>query len=142
MSQPPRRPRTLNDARTEAEAAFKQTTTKVPELPPKKAALPSVKELVSLRIDQDVLEHFQEGGGQIASAASMHSRPPGFYLLVFTGLAVGLLVDIGLPLSDLLSTPASAESMPFNCMILPGQEMASIVMTNSLSADASCIVTC
>jgi uncharacterized protein (DUF4415 family) len=58
----PRRPRTLNDARTEAEAAFKKTTTKVPELPPKKAALPNVKELVSLRIDQDVLEHFQEGG--------------------------------------------------------------------------------
>jgi uncharacterized protein (DUF4415 family) len=62
MSQPPRRPRTLNDARTEAEAAFKRTTTKVPELPPKKAALPSVKELVSLRIEQDVLEHFQESG--------------------------------------------------------------------------------
>ena len=62
MSQPPRRPRTLNDARTEAEAAFKKTTTKVPELPPKKVGLPSVKELVSLRIDQDVLEHFREGG--------------------------------------------------------------------------------
>jgi uncharacterized protein (DUF4415 family) len=62
MSQPPRRPRTLNDARTEAEAAFKRTTTKVPEAPPKPAALPGVKELVSLRIDQDVLEHFQEGG--------------------------------------------------------------------------------
>ena len=56
----PRRPRTLNDARTEAEAAFKKTTTKVAELPPKKTALPNVKELVSLRIDQDVLEHFQE----------------------------------------------------------------------------------
>jgi len=62
MSQPPRRPRTLNDARTEAEAAFKKTTTKVAELPPKRAALPSVKELVSLRIDQDVLEYFQESG--------------------------------------------------------------------------------
>jgi uncharacterized protein (DUF4415 family) len=62
MSQPPRRPRTLNDARTEAEAAFKKTTTKVAELPPQKAALPGVKELVSLRIDQDVLEYFQEGG--------------------------------------------------------------------------------
>ena len=62
MSQPPRRPRTLNDARTEAEAAFKRTTTKVPEAPPKPAALPGVKELVSLRIDQEVLEHFQEGG--------------------------------------------------------------------------------
>jgi uncharacterized protein (DUF4415 family) len=62
MSQPPRRPRTLNDARTEAEAAFKRTTTKVPEAPPKQMAIPGVKELVSLRIDQDVLEHFQEGG--------------------------------------------------------------------------------
>ena len=62
MSQPPRRPRTLNDARTEAEAAFKKTTTKVAELPPKKTVLPNVKELVSLRIDQDVLEHFQEAG--------------------------------------------------------------------------------
>ena len=62
MADQPRRPRTLNDARTEAEAAFKKTTAKVAELPPKKTALPSVKELVSLRIDQDVLEHFQEGG--------------------------------------------------------------------------------
>ena len=62
MPDQPRRPRTLNDARTEAEAAFKKTTTKVAELPPKKLGLPSVKELVSLRIDQDVLAHFQEGG--------------------------------------------------------------------------------
>jgi uncharacterized protein (DUF4415 family) len=62
MPDQPRRPRTLNDARTEAEAAFKKTTNKVAELPPKKTALPNVKELVSLRIDQDVLEHFQEGG--------------------------------------------------------------------------------
>jgi uncharacterized protein (DUF4415 family) len=62
MSQPPRRPRTLNDARTEAEAAFKRTTTKLPDAPPKPATLPGVKELVSLRIDQDVLEFFQQGG--------------------------------------------------------------------------------
>ena len=62
MPDQPRRPRTLNDARTEAEAAFKRTTTKVAEVPAKEAALPGVKELVSLRIDQDVLEHFQEGG--------------------------------------------------------------------------------
>jgi uncharacterized protein (DUF4415 family) len=62
MPDQPRRPRTLSDARTEAEAAFKRTTAKVAEAPPKKTALPSVKELVSLRIDQDVLEHFQEGG--------------------------------------------------------------------------------
>jgi len=62
MPDHPRRPRTLNDARTEAEAAFKRTTTKVAEAPPTKTALPGVKELVSLRIDQDVLEHFQEAG--------------------------------------------------------------------------------
>src|SRR5258707_12878026 len=69
MADQPRRPRTLNDARTEAEAAFKRTTTKVAEAPPKKTALPGVKELVSLRIDQDVLEHFQkaEPGGRDAS---------------------------------------------------------------------------
>jgi len=58
----PRRPRTLNDARTEAEAAFKKVTRKEPEALPKKTALPGVKELVSLRIDQDVLEHCREGG--------------------------------------------------------------------------------
>jgi uncharacterized protein (DUF4415 family) len=58
----PRRPRTLNDARTEAEAAFKKVTRKEAEAPPKKTALPGVKEQVSLRIDQDVLEFFREGG--------------------------------------------------------------------------------
>jgi uncharacterized protein (DUF4415 family) len=62
MPDQPRRPRTLSDARTEAEAAFKRTTTKVVEAPPKKTALPGVKESVSLRIDQDVLEYFQAGG--------------------------------------------------------------------------------
>jgi uncharacterized protein (DUF4415 family) len=62
MADLPRRPRTLSDARTEAEAAFKRTTTKVAEAPPKTTALPGVKELVSLRIDQDLLEHFREGG--------------------------------------------------------------------------------
>ena len=62
MPDQPRRPRTLNDARTEAEAAFKKTTTKVLEEPTRKMALPGIKEVVSLRIDQDVLEYFQEGG--------------------------------------------------------------------------------
>ena len=62
MADQPRRPRTLNDARSEAEAAFKRTTTKVVEAPPKAPRLPGVRELVSLRIDQDVLEFFQEGG--------------------------------------------------------------------------------
>ena len=62
MSQPPRRPRTTNDARTAAEAAFKAVTAPRVEAPVKQAAVPGVKEQVTLRIDQDVLEHFQEGG--------------------------------------------------------------------------------
>jgi hypothetical protein len=45
-------------------------------------------------------------------------------------------------LSGLLSTPAAAETVPFSCVILPGEEIASILMTNSLDRDASCIVTC
>jgi uncharacterized protein (DUF4415 family) len=62
MPDQPRRPRTLNDARTEAEAAFKKVTRKEPEAPVKAHAIPGVKELVSLRIDQDVLEYFRDGG--------------------------------------------------------------------------------
>jgi uncharacterized protein (DUF4415 family) len=62
MADQPRRPRTLNDARTEAEAAFKKATTKVAEAAPRKAAIPGLREQVTLRIDQDVLEYFQEGG--------------------------------------------------------------------------------
>jgi hypothetical protein len=45
-------------------------------------------------------------------------------------------------LAGLLSTPAAAESVPFNCIILAGEDVASIMMTNSLASDASCIVTC
>jgi uncharacterized protein (DUF4415 family) len=62
MADQPRRPRTLSDARSEAEAAFKKATAKVAEAPAKTNAVPGVKEQVSLRIDQDVLEHFREGG--------------------------------------------------------------------------------
>jgi uncharacterized protein (DUF4415 family) len=62
VSDQPRRPRTLNDARTEAEAAFKKVTKKEAEAPPKKVTLPGAKEQVSLRIDQDVLEFFRESG--------------------------------------------------------------------------------
>lgn len=62
MIDQPRRPRTSGDARSVAEAAFKKVTTKPVEAPPKKAAIPGAKEQVSLRIDQDVLEHFQADG--------------------------------------------------------------------------------
>jgi uncharacterized protein (DUF4415 family) len=50
------------DARTAAEKAFKSLTVKPAELPPKPATLPGVKETVSLRIDRDVLDFFQQAG--------------------------------------------------------------------------------
>ena len=57
------RTRRAPDPRKSAEAAFKLATTKPIEGPAKaQAALPGVKELVSLRIDKDVLEYFQEDG--------------------------------------------------------------------------------
>lgn len=52
-----------HDPRSAAEAAFKAATTPKPlEVPPKTPALPGAKEMVSLRIDRDVLDHFQAGG--------------------------------------------------------------------------------
>ncbi len=45
-----------------AEAAFKKATTKPVEAPPARPSIPIAKELVSLRIDREVLDHFQEGG--------------------------------------------------------------------------------
>jgi uncharacterized protein (DUF4415 family) len=57
------RPRRSRDPRDAAEAAFKAATTKPPEpLLPKKPSLPSAKEQVTLRIDRDVLDFFQEDG--------------------------------------------------------------------------------
>jgi hypothetical protein len=41
-----------------------------------------------------------------------------------------------------LAGPTVADEVPFDCTILPGDELASIVITNPLAADASCIVTC
>jgi uncharacterized protein (DUF4415 family) len=60
------RTRRSSDPRQAAEAAFKAATTKPapapPPLPPKALSLPGAKELVSLRIDRDVLDYFQEAG--------------------------------------------------------------------------------
>jgi hypothetical protein len=53
-----------------------------------------------------------------------------------------LLIGLGVALTGCLATGASAENVPFNCMILPGEDSASVMMTNSLSSDASCIVSC
>lgn len=50
------------DTRTAAEKAFKAATAKPIEGPPKPQSLPGVKEMVSLRIDRDVLDYFQEDG--------------------------------------------------------------------------------
>jgi uncharacterized protein (DUF4415 family) len=58
----PRRP---SDARTAAEAAFKAATAKPPPELPKVAkapAVPGAREMVSLRIDRDVLDRFQQDG--------------------------------------------------------------------------------
>jgi len=57
-----RRPISSRDA---AEAMFKAVTTKPAgplPLPPKPPAVPGTREQVTLRIDRDVLDHFQEGG--------------------------------------------------------------------------------
>ncbi len=60
MGKPPtRRP---TDPREAAEAAFRRATAPVPAGGPARAVVPGVRQLVSLRIDEDVLEDFQEGG--------------------------------------------------------------------------------
>ena len=59
MGKPPtRRP---TDPREAAEAAFRKATAPAPAAPAR-AAVPGVKQLVSLRLDQDVLEHYQGTG--------------------------------------------------------------------------------
>ena len=49
-------------SREAAEAAFKKVTTKPADLPPERPKVPNVKEQVSLRIDRDILDHFQNDG--------------------------------------------------------------------------------
>jgi|HubBroStandDraft_5_1064220.scaffolds.fasta_scaffold16623_5 uncharacterized protein (DUF4415 family) len=56
-------PRRTPDARTAAEQAFKAATTKPVEGPPKPPpSLPGAREMVSLRLDRDVLDFFQADG--------------------------------------------------------------------------------
>jgi uncharacterized protein (DUF4415 family) len=50
------------DMRSLAEKAFKAVTTKPVDLPVENPAVPGVKETVSLRIDRDVLDFFQNDG--------------------------------------------------------------------------------
>ena len=51
-----------SDARSKAEAAFRKVTAKPAPGPVAPPAIPGARELVSIRIDQDVLEHFQADG--------------------------------------------------------------------------------
>lgn len=60
MMKPLDRSRRPIDPRDAAEAAFRKAT--APAGPTPKTALPGVKELVSLRLDGDVVEHFQQSG--------------------------------------------------------------------------------
>jgi len=54
------------DARAAAERAYKAVTTKPAEVPaqsaPRPMSLPGAKETVTLRIDRDVLDYFQQAG--------------------------------------------------------------------------------
>ena len=54
--------RRIKDPLLAAEAAFKAATTKPLEEPAKRPVIPNAKEVVSLRIDRDVLDYFQEAG--------------------------------------------------------------------------------
>lgn len=62
MSKPFGRSPGARDPLKAAEAVFKAKPPPLPEAAPKTAALPGVKESVTLRIDKDVLEHFQQDG--------------------------------------------------------------------------------
>ena len=61
MSRPPSGRRPVDPLKA-AEAAFKKVTAKPVEAPPKAPSIPGVKETVTLRLDQDVLEYFQQDG--------------------------------------------------------------------------------
>ncbi len=52
----------MTSSRDAAEAAFKVATTKPAEPLPKQPSIPGAKEQVSLRIDREVLDYFQESG--------------------------------------------------------------------------------
>ena len=64
----------------------------------------------------------------------MQLRSGGIQSLARIGAALFLI--------GVLTGSAVAETVPFNCFILPGEDVASILMTNSLETYASCIVTC
>ena len=56
------RTRRTKDPFAAAEAVFKPLPAPAAAPAEKRPSVPNAKELVSLRIDRDVLDHFQEGG--------------------------------------------------------------------------------
>lgn len=56
------RSRRPTSALAAAESAFRAATTRPAGEPPKPPSIPHAKEAVSLRIDRDVLDYFQEQG--------------------------------------------------------------------------------
>ena len=54
-------PKPPSDPRKAAEAVFRAKAPSLPE-PAKAPGIPGTKDQVTLRLDRDVLEHFQEGG--------------------------------------------------------------------------------
>src|SRR5471030_3315759 len=68
--------RRSTDSRQMPEMAFKQATAKPAPLPAKAPSLPGAKEMVSLRVDRDVLDHFQEGGPAGKTVSMMRCGPP------------------------------------------------------------------
>jgi uncharacterized protein (DUF4415 family) len=59
MASPPRRPTSALD---KAEALFTVATSKPADAAPKQAPIPAGRETVSLRLDREVLAHFQDDG--------------------------------------------------------------------------------
>mgnify|MGYP002652759319 FL=1 len=59
FDKPTRGPMTSREA---AEAAFKKVTTKPADLPTERPKVPNAKEQVSIRLDRDILDHFQNDG--------------------------------------------------------------------------------
>ena len=56
------RTRRPSDPWKTAEAAFKPKAPKVEVAPAKRPAIPNAKELISLRLDRDLVEHYQNEG--------------------------------------------------------------------------------
>lgn len=62
MARPPESSRRSRDPFKAAEDVFKPAAPKLPDEAPQAPALPGAKETVALRIDRDVLDHFQADG--------------------------------------------------------------------------------